>query len=329
MNDSLGVYAHIEKSIAFIVLDRPKKLNALNLDLLISFFKIFKELDENPYIHYIVIHSSSENFSSGGDIQDAYQNYKDNKQFNIENFFKIEYALINKIYSSKKAISLVSGIAYGAGLAVALACRYCLFLENARGQTPEIKIAFYPDAGLSYFLWQGDRKFKGFAFYFGLNGCDMNPYELEATGLITGVVCDGNIDLIKAALIDEQPSHHDQLLGILKRFINPTALSDAHSLYDKISPYQNVQLDDIRTSLCKTSALSLWATYTHISKTKEKTLRDVLSLDLSLSSIFIRTHDFFEGIRVRVINRNDYPYFTEKLTPAIQEKIYRIYRTQL
>ncbi len=329
MHQGTGIHTHIEKSIAFIVLDRPDKFNALNLDLVTHFFEIFKELDENPHIHYIVIHSSSAHFSSGGDIKDAYLHYKDNKHFNNETFFKIEYALINKIYSSKKAISLVAGIAYGAGLAVALACRYSIFLEHATGQTPEIKIAFYPDAGLSYFLWKGDRKFKGFALYFALHGSDISAYELEAAGLITGVVEDFDIFAIKKALMEQQPSNHGSLMEVIKPFLYPISLEKAQKLYHKVIPYQTLHLDDISTDLFKTSPLSLWATYTHIAKTKDKTLRDVLSLDLCLSSIFLKTHDFFEGIRVRLIDRMDHPHFGDKLTPEIQEKIYKIYRSQI
>jgi enoyl-CoA hydratase len=323
------VYAFVRESIAFIVLDRKDRLNALSSDMLLTFFDIFKLFDEDPQITYIVIKSAGEDFCAGGDIKDVYHNYREKKFFNIESFFKVEYALINKISSSKKAISLAGGIVYGAGLAIALACKYSFFLEDARASTPEINIAFYPDAGLGYFLDKGDLRFPGFSLYFGLTGSQMHAWDLEAAGLISGVIGSQNAQKIEEKLILSQPQNREQLMKILKPYLNLTILQNVQNLNLAVTPYKDLRFQDINAGELQTSPLSLWTTYTHLTQIRGKTLRDILSLDLRLSRLFLGTHDFFEGIRVKLIDPKDTPVFTDDVGEAMRKKILNIYKNQV
>lgn len=324
------VYYFVSENIAFIILDRPEALNALNANMVFLLFTIFKTLEDDPKIHYIVIKSSSDNFSAGGDIKAVYENHTKQKHLQMETFFKIEYSLINKIASSKKTISLVSGISYGAGLALALSCKYSFFSNTSKSSTPEIKIAFYPDAGLCYWLNGGNKKFPGFGMYFGLLAEIMRPSDLESAGLISGVFNHGDTTEIVEALIENQPHNHHELMKTFKPFLQPTILQEIHILREKLAPYAHISSLEALKNLphFSTSPLSLWATYIHILKTKEKTLRDVLSLDLNLSNIFIKTQDFFEGIRTVIIDRGDLPQFREPLTPEMQNRIINIYADQ-
>lgn len=322
------VYCVIEGVIAFIVLNRPEKMNALNADMVMQFFEIFKKLDEDPLITFIVIKSHGPMFSSGGDIKEIYEHYKNKKLTKIESFFNIEYSLINKIASSKKTISLVEGLAYGAGLAVALACQYPFFLMNTKAAAPEINIAFYPDAGLSYWLNQGDKRFPGFAHYFGMTGKDITPPDLDAAGLISGIIDRKNMSIVEKSLIENQPRNSADLIEIMKFFIRPTVLKEVQDIKNKASDYKDMaRITDFNRTTFKTSDLSFWTTFTHIRKTKGKTLRDVLSLDLCLSNTFIHTHDFFEGIRVKLINKGALPSFSESINDSIKNKVKKIYQT--
>ncbi len=321
------VYYTIEGVIAFIVLNRPEKMNALNAQMVMELFEIFKKLDEDPLITFIVIKSHGPVFSSGGDIKEVYNHYKEKKLTKIESFFNIEYSLINKIASSKKTISLVEGLAYGAGLAVALACQYPFFLLNVKAAAPEINIAFYPDAGLSYWLNQADKRFPGFANNFAMSGGEITPPDLDAAGLIAGVIDRKNMSIVEKSLIENQPRNSADLIEIMKFFIRPTVLKEVQNIKNQTFQHSHFnKIKDFHRTDFKTSDLSFWTTFNHITKTKGKTLRDVLSLDLCLSSLFIHTHDFFEGIRVKLINKGDKPCFQEELNDSIKNKVKKIYR---
>lgn len=59
----------IENSIAIVSLNRPDKLNALNMDMFIALDKISKQLVKNKKIRAVIVKGNGEDFCSGLDIK--------------------------------------------------------------------------------------------------------------------------------------------------------------------------------------------------------------------------------------------------------------------
>ena len=131
-----------QKHIALIQLNRPKELNALNLQLMGEVRDALKELDQEDEVRVIIITGNERAFAAGADIkQMAGKNTID--MWKVDQFSTWDQ--INK--TKKPIIAAVSGFALGGGCELALSCDMIVASETALFGQPEIKIGVMPGAG--------------------------------------------------------------------------------------------------------------------------------------------------------------------------------------
>ena len=125
--------------IAHVQLNRPKELNALNLQLMQELRDALKALDEDEAVRVIVLSGNDKAFAAGADIkQMAGRTAMD--MYNIDQFST--WDAIKKI--KKPVIAAVSGFALGGGCELAMLCDMIVAGETARFGQPEIKIGVMP-----------------------------------------------------------------------------------------------------------------------------------------------------------------------------------------
>ncbi|MFD2513694.1 enoyl-CoA hydratase-related protein [Pontibacter locisalis] len=167
--------------VALIQLNRPKELNALNLQLMGELRDALKELDENEEVRTIIITGNARAFAAGADIkQMAGKTAID--MLNIDQF-----STWDQIRKTKKPIiAAVSGFALGGGCELAMTCDMIVASETAMFGQPEIKIGVMPGAGGTQRLTKAIGKAK--AMEMVLTGKFMTAEEAEKHGLINRVV---------------------------------------------------------------------------------------------------------------------------------------------
>ncbi|MDX5418396.1 MAG: enoyl-CoA hydratase-related protein [Hymenobacteraceae bacterium] len=167
--------------VALIQLNRPKELNALNLQLMGELRDALKELDENEEVRAIIITGNARAFAAGADIkQMAGKTAID--MLNIDQF-----STWDQIRKTKKPIiAAVSGFALGGGCELAMTCDMIIASETAMFGQPEIKIGVMPGAGGTQRLTKAIGKAK--AMEMVLTGKFMTAEEAERHGLINRVV---------------------------------------------------------------------------------------------------------------------------------------------
>ena len=167
--------------IALIQLNRPKELNALNLQLMGELRDALKELDDNDDVRAIVITGNERAFAAGADIkQMAGKTAID--MLNIDQF-----STWDQIRKTKKPIiAAVSGFALGGGCELAMTCDMIVASETAQFGQPEIRIGVMPGAGGTQRLTKAIGKAK--AMEMVLTGKFMSATEAEKHGLINRVV---------------------------------------------------------------------------------------------------------------------------------------------
>lgn len=128
--------------IALIQLNRPKELNALNLQLMGEVRDALKSLDENPEVRVIIITGNDRAFAAGADIkQMSNKNAIDMLQID-------QFSTWDQIKKTKKPIiAAVSGFALGGGCELVMHCDCVVASETAQFGQPEIKIGVMPGAG--------------------------------------------------------------------------------------------------------------------------------------------------------------------------------------
>ncbi|MBJ6118787.1 enoyl-CoA hydratase/isomerase family protein [Pontibacter sp. BT310] len=175
------VTSQAQPNVALIQLNRPKELNALNLQLMGELRDALKQLDEDENVRAIVITGNERAFAAGADIkQMAGKTAID--MLNIDQF-----STWDQIRKTKKPIiAAVSGFALGGGCELAMTCDMIIASETAMFGQPEIKIGVMPGAGGTQRLTKAIGKAK--AMEMVLTGKFMPAEEAEKQGLINRVV---------------------------------------------------------------------------------------------------------------------------------------------
>lgn len=132
-----------ENSIAWITLNRPQVLNALNKKLWREIYETLDQAEKDEEIRAIILTGSGRAFSSGDDIGEV-SNLKTAEEVRV--FFS-EYAspTIAKILTlPKPIIAAVNGPAYGGGCEIAMLCDLVVASTNATFAVPEALIGAIP-----------------------------------------------------------------------------------------------------------------------------------------------------------------------------------------
>ncbi|MBL6447235.1 enoyl-CoA hydratase/isomerase family protein [Fulvivirga sp. 29W222] len=167
--------------IALIELNRPKELNALNLQLMGELRDALKELDDDESVRAIIITGNEKAFAAGADI-------KQMAGKSAVDMLKIDqFSTWDQIRKTKKPlIAAVSGFALGGGCELAMTCDMIIASETAKFGQPEIKIGVMPGAGGTQRLTKAIGKAR--AMELVLTGRFISGEEAMQYGLVNKVV---------------------------------------------------------------------------------------------------------------------------------------------
>lgn len=167
--------------IALVRLNRPKDLNALNLQLMGEIRDALKLLDNDETVRVIIITGNERAFAAGADIkQMANKSSVDMLQID-------QFSTWDQIKKTKKPlIAAVSGFALGGGCELAMLCDMIIASETAQFGQPEIKIGVMPGAGGTQRLTKAIGKAR--AMEIVLTGKFISAEEALSMGLVNKVV---------------------------------------------------------------------------------------------------------------------------------------------
>lgn len=136
----------LENNIATVVINRPAKLNALNIATINDLHKAIKILGKNKEIQVIILTGAGEKaFVAGADISEF-------THFTVEEgtqlAFQGQELIFNLIENLKTpVIAAVNGFALGGGLELAMACHIRVASDNAKMGLPEVSLGVIPGYG--------------------------------------------------------------------------------------------------------------------------------------------------------------------------------------
>ncbi len=140
-------YIQVEKkeNIAIVRINRPEKLNAMNIDAIKEIGNIMDQLDKDEGVKVVIVTGTGEKaFSAGADIE-----YMSKiSPLDAEQYAITGHATLNKIDNlSKPVIAAVNGYALGGGCELSLACDLRIASKNAAMGQPEVTIGICPGWG--------------------------------------------------------------------------------------------------------------------------------------------------------------------------------------
>jgi enoyl-CoA hydratase/carnithine racemase len=139
------VETSLNGSIAWVTINRPKTLNAIDQEVLQELHAMLDQVERDENVRVVIITGGGDKaFVAGGDI-DAM------RKLDVLEALKFVYAgheFLNRLErSSRVFIAAVNGYALGGGTELALACDIRIASERAQFGLPEVTIGLYPGWG--------------------------------------------------------------------------------------------------------------------------------------------------------------------------------------
>ncbi|GIK16634.1 MAG: enoyl-CoA hydratase [Planctomycetota bacterium] len=167
--------------VGVITLNRPKQLNALNLELMKQLVAALEAFDTDDNLRVIVLAGGERAFAAGADINDMADSNV------VEQVKRNQFARWERIRRiSKPIVAAVSGHCLGGGCELMMHCDIIIASETAQFGQPEINLGVMPGAGGTQRLTRATG--KATAMDVILTGRTLSAAEALAAGLVSRVV---------------------------------------------------------------------------------------------------------------------------------------------
>lgn len=139
--------------VAWLTMNRPERLNALNAGLTDALREYFQALHRRPEVRVVVLQGAGRAYCAGLDLKDRVGSAPRDVQASFDGQHAIRDIMIAMRECPQPIISVVQGSASGGGFGIALASDIRLATPEARFNAAFIKIGVSGcDMGSSYFL---------------------------------------------------------------------------------------------------------------------------------------------------------------------------------
>lgn len=315
-----------EGRMQHIVLDRPKALNSLDLDMCRALHSALDAAAGDAGIEAVVTTSTSEKaFCAGGDIRALRDAAAAGEHQVNREFFSEEYAMDLAYHThGVPTVAVIHGVAMGGGLGISINGSHRVVTRKVMMAMPETAIGFIPDVGASHFLPRlcgGGARGLAVGIYLGTTGVRMNSADALYTGLATHLVDDDERDAFVAAIGSEG------LEAALSRFGLDRSAAGESAVERHIERIEDVfSRDTVQEMIAALeSGQDEWATATlemlrsHCPTSIVATiellragaeagdLRECLDHELALGGWITARPDFVEGVRAVVIDKDRNP----------------------
>jgi enoyl-CoA hydratase len=184
MSDFQNIKFEKKNQIAYITIDRPKVLNALNMATMQELKEAFASIKDDSDVRVAILTGAGEKaFVAGADIGELSQQ----TPVSAKEYTHRGQAVVDAIENlGKPVIACVNGFALGGGCELAMACTMRLASDNAKLGQPEVKLGLIPGYGGTQRLAR--LVGKGLAMQQILTGDMITAQEAYRIGLVNEVV---------------------------------------------------------------------------------------------------------------------------------------------
>ncbi|MGO8799061.1 MAG: enoyl-CoA hydratase/isomerase family protein [Roseiarcus sp.] len=315
-----------------LVLNRPRALNALNLGMVRTIAAALDEWERDETITRVVATGAGGRaFCAGGDIRLLYEQGRAGDHAAQLSFWREEYRLNRRIKRySKPFVALVDGVVMGGGVGLSAHGARLVAGGGFAFAMPEVGIGFFPDVGATYLL---PRLPNLVGVYLALTGARMGAGDALALGLAQAMVASPRIGELAEALADRQP-----IDSILAQFASPAPASPlvAHSAliencFGLSTPAQIIAAlgaaADAGSDFARAAQQAMLAksptsqaiALRQMQIGRALSFEEAMTVEFRIVSRICREHDFYEGVRALIVDKDNRPQWRPATADAVSE----------
>jgi enoyl-CoA hydratase/3-hydroxyacyl-CoA dehydrogenase len=198
----------IKDGLAYITLNRPEAMNALNEAVVGQLAERFREAENDSGVEAIVFQGAGKAFVAGADIRYFVNKIKSNRIGDIVAFTRKGHELLLAVEnSSKPTIASLDGLSLGGGSELALACQAIVATPAGSLGFPETGIGIYP--GLGGMLRLARQVGPELTKYYVFTGAPIGAEDARALGIVTRLVPPSELDMtIRTLMADGLPEKY-------------------------------------------------------------------------------------------------------------------------
>ncbi len=318
------VLTRIEGSVGRITLNRPKALHALNQAMCEAMTAALLEWRDDSAVTMVLIdHAGERGFCAGGDIRMIAESGASDA-FAARAFFHAEYRLNDLLFRyPKTVVAVIDGIVMGGGVGISMPADVRIATERTTFAMPETGIGLFPDVGGGWFLPRLPEPELG--SWLALTGARLKGRDTVAAGIATHFVDSEKVEALKAAIIRDGLGALDGLATtgdpivpvpgtLIPLFGHDTVEAVFGALEADGGDWPLAQLALLKTR----SPQSLKVTLRQLRLGAAMgSFADNMAMEYRLGGRVVRTHDFQEGVRAVIVDKDNAP----KWSPATLEGV--------
>jgi enoyl-CoA hydratase len=322
---------------AVVTFDRPRALNALTTDMRAEMARRFPRFARDPQIYCAILQSATARaFSAGGDVRELVA-WRRTEPARAERAFAEEYRLDWLLECfSKPTISLIDGMVMGSGVGVSIYGTHRVAGEGYAFAMPETAIGLFPDVGIAHVF----ARLPGeIGMYLGLSGRTIGRADAFRLGLVTHCIAAAEFEPIRAGLADAEPvdalldeRHEEQGPGelvahdaVIAHCFSGHSVEEILARLGCVGGAEQAWAAGVAADLRARSPTSLKVTHRHIRGALFRDLRETLQIDYRLACRCLAGHDFAEGVRAALIDKDNRPAWQPARIEDVSEKLVDAY----
>ncbi len=313
---------------AWLTLNRPAALNALNKPMVDTIHRALFDAAADPEVERIVIEGFGDRaFCAGGDVALLARRGRENKAL-FEGFFHDEYRMNQAIARLVTPyVAILDGVTMGGGVGLSIHGPFRVATERTLFAMPETGIGLIPDVGGTHAL----ARLPGeIGTWLALTGARLKAADCLYAGIATHFVAVERLEVLRGELAEsaETPA---EILGALHGHAGESSLPalrdgiDFHFGHDRVEDvlasldegddWARAQAATIR----KMSPTSCKLTLAGLRMGRAATIEDALITEYRMVCEIRNGHDFFEGVRAQLLDKDRNPLWSPATLEAVTD----------
>ncbi|GAA1124130.1 enoyl-CoA hydratase/isomerase family protein [Citricoccus alkalitolerans] len=306
--------------LGHLILNRPKALNSLTHGMVKTIKATLETWKDDASVNTVLISGAGEKgLCAGGDIVSVYRSITEGHPEDGDVFFADEYAMNSLIAEYPKPyVAFMDGIVLGGGVGVSAHGSHRIVTERTRLGMPETGIGFFPDVGGS---WMLARTPSHLGMHMALTSGHVTGADALAAGFADHFVPAARLEELALALVSTGADEAIAAVATAADDVPPAPLAQherwIESCYSATTAEEIVaalQADGAPEAAAAAEAIlgkcptSVKITLDHVrGAAQARSVQEVLEADYRLTYHLLRAHNFPEGIRALLVDKDRNP----------------------